>query len=82
MGSILRKFTIQLAYVCRKKQVPFRAQEASSSGTDDEQLDSVTRHHIINELRRTTGATSKNNGINNAIGKSVISRISVMSIAP
>ena len=61
---------IQLAYfacVYRKRQVPFRAPEITPSGlatTDDEQLDSITRYHIINELRRTTGSTSKSNGIN------------------
>ena len=55
----------------RKRQVPFRAQEIvppDLTNADEEQLDCVTRHHIINELRRTTGATGKNNGINNTIG--------------
>lgn len=59
------------AQVYRKRQVPFRVQEIAPSSlatTDDEQLDSITRHHIINELRRTTGATSKNNGIDSTVG--------------
>jgi len=63
--------------VCRKRRVPFRDQEitrppAAGLAAADEQLDSITRHHIINELCRTTGATRINNGMNNTIGTLIV----------
>ena len=53
--SVIRKF-FNLVYI-RKRQVPFCAQQVGSSSATagDEQLDSITRRHIVNELRRTTG---------------------------
>ena len=61
-SSIITLFTSTLTL--RKRQVPFRAQEMGLTSTDDEQLGSITRRHIVNELRRTTGNSSKNNEVN------------------
>lgn len=61
--SIIRKFKNNLVYI-RKRQVPFR-QEIELSSAGDEQVDSITRRHIVNELRRTTGDA---NAVNNRIG--------------
>lgn len=67
------------SYIFRKRHIPFRpTQELTPAGlaATDEQLDSVTRHHIINELRRTTGTTHEINGkISSTIGMCVTNSV-------